>query len=164
MWFCSAPWINRLLEVSEGNMANAGGDTALSVDVNIRVDSPKNENPEAELPQNEVDYEIVFDFTWSSTTHPTNYPGGSAHFTTFIGALHNDALSVWAVGDIVGSTDPATRALPGVENMAEDGVTSVLRNDLQPFVTSGEVKDILHCQRHRGSGGHEHHYALGATL
>ena len=142
-------------EVSNGNIANAGGDTALSVDVNIRVDS-ENEQPEEEVSQNEVDYEIVFNFTWSSTSHPTNYPGSGAHFTTLIGALHNDALSVWAVGDIVGSTDPDTRALPGMENMAEDGVTSVLRNDLTPFVTSGEVKEIL-----TGSGGT---ITLSATL
>ena len=100
-------------------------------------------NEEAEVSQDEADYEIVFNFTWSSTSHPTNYPGSGAHFTTLIGALHNDALSVWAVGDIVGSTDPDSRALPGMENMAEDGVTGNLRNDLTPFVTSGEVKQIL---------------------
>ena len=66
-------------------------------------------------------YRIVFNATWSSTTHPTNFPRG-AHFSSLIGAVHNDGVSFWARGQI------ATR---GIETMAETGATGNLASEIR---------------------------------
>ena len=52
-------------------------------------------------------------------------PGGvvsSAHFTTLIGAAHNDDVTFWQSGG---------RASPGVEEVAETGFTSRFRSELE---------------------------------
>lgn len=63
------------------------------------------------LPIAAVEYEVTFDATWSSLTHPGAYPGG-AHFSQLIGATHNDQVTFWELGGI---------ATPGIETMAETG-------------------------------------------
>ena len=64
-----------------------------------------------------VQYEVEFDATWSSSTHPGAYPIG-AHFSPLVGATHNDQVSFWDVG---------ANASPGMEQMAETGARSTLQ-------------------------------------
>ena len=71
-------------------------------------------------------YEVRFDATWSSTTHPDAYPRG-AHFSPLIGATHNDQVVFWEAGGI---------ASPGIEQMAESGGTFRLRSE---FAAAGNA-------------------------
>ncbi|WP_419939061.1 spondin domain-containing protein [Candidatus Palauibacter sp.] len=66
-------------------------------------------------------YRVVFEATWSASTHPTNFPGG-AHFSPLIGAVHDEDATFWA---------PEGAATPGIESMAETGSTSALTNEIQ---------------------------------
>ena len=69
-------------------------------------------------------YRVVFDATWSATTHPTDFPSG-AHFSPLIGAVHNAGATFWALGDT------ATR---GIEVMAETGATGPLTAEIRAAI------------------------------
>ena len=58
-------------------------------------------------------YEVTFQGNWTTVSTPGGVVSG-AHFTTLIGAVHNDDVTFWRSGG---------RASPGVENVAELGVT-----------------------------------------
>ena len=75
-------------------------------------------------PSDSAAYRIVFNATWSSSTHPTNFPGG-AHFSPLIGAVHNDSVSYWEVGEA---------ASPGIEQMAETGGTNTLTSEIRATI------------------------------
>ena len=75
-------------------------------------------------PSDSASYRIVFNATWSSSTHPTNFPGG-AHFSPLIGAVHNDSVSFWAVGET---------SSPGIESMAETGATGILTSEIRATI------------------------------
>ena len=75
---------------------------------------------EIEPPPDTAIYRIVFEATWSSTTHPADFPPG-AHFSPLIGAIHADTVSFWTLGEI---------ASAGIEQMAETGGTSLLRGEV----------------------------------
>ena len=66
-------------------------------------------------------YRVVFEATWSASTHPTNFPGG-AHFSPLIGAVHDEDATFWA---------PEGTATPGIESMAETGGTGTLTSEIQ---------------------------------
>lgn len=70
---------------------------------------------------NTATYRVVFDATWSRSTHPADFPSG-AHFSPLIGAVHNDGVIFWALGDT------ATR---GIEVMAETGGTGPLTSEIR---------------------------------
>ena len=75
-------------------------------------------------PSDSASYRIVFNATWSSSTHPTNFPGG-AHFSPLIGAVHNDSVSFWTVGET---------SSPGIESMAETGATGILTSEIRATI------------------------------
>ncbi len=77
---------------------------------------------EVEPPSDTALYSVTFNATWSATTHPTDFPSGSEHFSPLIGAVHNDSVSFWASGET---------ASPGIEQMAETGGTGRLRNEIR---------------------------------
>jgi hypothetical protein len=58
-------------------------------------------------------YEVTFQGNWTTASTPGGVVAG-AHFTTLIGAVHNDQVTFWRSGG---------RASPGVELVAERGVT-----------------------------------------
>jgi len=73
-------------------------------------------------------YEVEIVPTWSNATHPGAFPG-NAHFSWFGGGVHSDAASFWSVG---------TPASPGVKQMAETGVTTILvETEVRAAVTAG---------------------------
>lgn len=71
--------------------------------------------------QDTATYSVTFSGNW--TTESTTVPvPGSAHFTDLIGAIHNSNVTFWSSGDT---------ASPGIELMAETGITSILRSEIQ---------------------------------
>ncbi|MCY3817809.1 MAG: spondin domain-containing protein [Gammaproteobacteria bacterium] len=71
--------------------------------------------------QDTATYSVTFGGNW--TTESTTVPvPGSAHFTDLIGAIHNGNVTFWRSGGT---------ASPGIELMAETGLTSILRSEIQ---------------------------------
>ena len=66
-------------------------------------------------------YEVTFQGNWTLESTPGGVVS-SAHFTTLIGAAHNDDVTFWQSGG---------RASPGVEEVAETGFTSRFRSELE---------------------------------
>lgn len=79
-------------------------------------------------------YKIEFISNWSSTTHPTEYPTGSAHWSPLIGTTHKDASSFLQLGML---------ASPGVEQVAETGGTSTITNEINVIIASGNAYEII---------------------
>ena len=77
-------------------------------------------------------YQVVFDATWSATTHPADFPAG-AHFSPLIGAVHNGGASFWALGDT---------ATGGIEVMAETGATGPLTAEINAAMPDGALTVI----------------------
>ncbi|WP_420633315.1 spondin domain-containing protein [Candidatus Palauibacter sp.] len=77
-------------------------------------------------------YRVIFDATWSASTHPTNFPGG-AHFSPLIGAVHNDGVTFWALEGT---------ATPGIESMAETGGTSTLAAEIRAEIPGSALAVI----------------------
>ena len=87
---------------------------------------------EVEPPSDTARYRIVFNATWSATTHPTDFPPG-AHFSPLVGAVHNDAATFWAPGEI---------ASPGVEQMAETGGTGSLTGEIRAEMPNNAISIV----------------------
>ena len=66
-------------------------------------------------------YEVTFQGNWTLESTPGGVVS-NAHFTTLIGAVHNDDVTFWQSGG---------RASPGVEEVAETGGTSTFRSELE---------------------------------
>ncbi len=73
------------------------------------------------LAQSTATYSLRFESTWSQATHPTDWPGSSAHFSGVFGGTHNSSGSYWA---------PGTLASSGVVNVAELGSGIAFRNEV----------------------------------
>ena len=68
-------------------------------------------------------YEVTFQGNWTTASTPGGVVSG-AHFTTLVGAVHNDSVTFWRSGG------PAS---PGVENVAELGVTGRFESEVNAF-------------------------------
>ena len=68
-----------------------------------------------------VTYQATFEGQWTTAVSPGGVPGG-AHFTTLIGAVHNSQVTFWSNGGT---------ASPGMESMAELGLTGALRSEIE---------------------------------
>ena len=80
-----------------------------------------------------ANYTVTFNSTWSSSTHPTDFPT-SPHFSGLIGGTHNGNVSFWGEGKV---------ASQGVESMAETGSKTALSNAITTSINSGDAKSIL---------------------
>ena len=80
-----------------------------------------------------AEYEVTFDATWSSATHPGAFPSG-AHFSPLIGGTHNDGYQVW---------QPGGTASPGIEVMAETGSIGTLIAEVQAAITAGTAGEVV---------------------
>jgi hypothetical protein len=74
-----------------------------------------------------ADYELVFDATWSSTTHPVDFPTG-AHFSPLVGGTHGPNAVFW---------EPGGLASDGIERMAELGRTIPLLAEFDQEIADG---------------------------
>ena len=72
-------------------------------------------------------YQVVFNATWSQTTHPTNWPAG-AHWSGLVGGTHNAAVHFWREGET---------ASEGIRLMAERGQQATLLSEIAPAIASG---------------------------
>jgi Raf kinase inhibitor-like YbhB/YbcL family protein len=73
-------------------------------------------------------YRVTFNADWTSTSHPIDFPGASAHFTSLVGNTHNSAGQIWDAGAI---------ATNGIEQMAELGATNILNAEINTVINSG---------------------------
>lgn len=69
-------------------------------------------------------YRVTFNATWSSSTHPTDFPR-SAHFSGLIGMSHNGAAKLFEMGKVASS---------GIASMAETGSKSALTSEINNFI------------------------------
>jgi hypothetical protein len=76
-----------------------------------------------------VTYRLEVVNTWSTTTHPGAFPQ-DPHFSWLGGGTHSDRVSFWSVGEL---------ASPGMEQMAETGVTTMLLGEVQTAVGAGDA-------------------------
>ncbi|MEM9553293.1 MAG: spondin domain-containing protein [Acidobacteriota bacterium] len=83
-------------------------------------------------------YRVVFQATWSASTHPDQFPGQRAHFSQLIGAVHNGDVTFWGPGQI---------ASDGIEAMAEVGATSPLDLEVAAAIGAGDALAVV-----RGGG------------
>lgn len=75
-------------------------------------------------------YRVTLNINWTSATHPGTLPG-NAHVSAPVVAVHSTPGAMFAVG---------AQASPGIEAMAERGVTSTLVNELRASGLATEVR------------------------
>ena len=74
-------------------------------------------------------YTVTFQGNWTTASTPGGVVG-SAHFTTLIGAVHNDMVTFWESGGM---------ATAGVEGVAELGATSTFRSEINASAHADSV-------------------------
>ncbi len=79
-------------------------------------------------------YKIEFISNWSSTTHPNDYPSGSAHWSPLIGTTHKDAGAFLELGSI---------ATDGIEEVAETGGTTKITQEINTLISAGMAYEII---------------------
>ncbi len=78
----------------------------------------------------DVEYELKFEGRWNSSLPR---PGG-AHFTQIVGATHNSAGSLLAIG---------SEASLGVENVAETGSVGALVSEINAGIVAGTADSLI---------------------
>lgn len=87
----------------------------------------------SEAANRSVTYSVTFDGTWSSATHPLDFPSG-AHFSGVIGAAHNEDYTIFAEGG---------NATEGLERLAEGGKYSPLDQEIEAAIKAGTVVALI---------------------
>jgi hypothetical protein len=90
-----------------------------------------------ETPITSAEYQLTFEATWSSVTHPTDFPS-TPHFSGLIGAAHGLNVRLWEEGEA---------ASPGIKNMAETGSKSPLGSEIDSLIGEGRA-----CVKISGAG------------
>ena len=80
-------------------------------------------------PDETANYLITFTSTWSSDTHSLDFPQ-NPHFSGLIGAVHNEKVTIWNEGGF---------ASPGIKQMAETGVKTLLSEEISDLIIDGAV-------------------------
>lgn len=73
-------------------------------------------------------YDLIFNATWSSQTHPVDFPSNS-HFSGIIGMSHNDSSTLFVEGKL---------ASLGIKNMAELGSKLALIDEINLKIGEGD--------------------------
>lgn len=83
-----------------------------------------------------VEYSCVLTNTWSGARHPIDYASVSsiAHWSPPVLVAHNRFVDLWSPGDF---------ASPGIESVAETGVTTTLQNEIEVLQTKGLAGDLV---------------------
>lgn len=79
-------------------------------------------------------YKIEFISNWSGSTHPNQYPSGSAHWSPLIGASHNSDISFFKIGQL---------ATDGVEQVAETGSTTIIETEISDAISNGTTHKLI---------------------
>lgn len=90
-----------------------------------------------------ADYILTFESTWSSTTHPIDFPD-NAHYSRLVGATHPATTHLWQVGEF---------ASLGIRAMAETGSPSPLDLEVAQLVEAGGACEFLLDDQPIGSPG-----------
>jgi hypothetical protein len=130
MKFGSNKWV---FLIAASIISGCGSDSGGVVDAGDEQDNLN--PPQAEMPTAATArYRVTFDATWSETSHPVNFPGPTAHFSSLIGAVHNEQIVIWEEGQF---------ATPGIEQMAETGATASLTQELDLATVDGTVESVI---------------------
>lgn len=86
-----------------------------------------------EIPPFNVLYQVTFTASWSSSTHPTDFPN-NAHFSPMVGMTHNAVVDLFTVDSL---------ATPGIKEMAETGATSPLDDEISLKISRGNALDVF---------------------
>ncbi len=90
-----------------------------------------------------AEYRVSFTGAWTPQSHPTDYPG-SAHFSPLIGGVHAAPGQYWSAGAL---------ASPGIEQMAETGGKTLLRNAVLADIDAGLASEVIESFSIIGSTG-----------
>ena len=130
----TAPFqIERADTPSSGDWTMVGQSDSRSISLSAQPAQASYYRVVAAPPATTARYRVIWKSTWSSATHPTNFPGG-AHYSALYGATHNDSVAFW---------EPGGLASTGIKNMAERGSNSVLRNEIQTAIGAGSAEHLL---------------------
>jgi hypothetical protein len=80
-----------------------------------------------------VRYQVSFERTWSSTTHPADFPL-LAHFSPVIGVTHNGGYEPFA---------PGAKATPGLEQLCEEGKHQPLDAEIRAAIQKGDAGALI---------------------
>ena len=127
----SAPPVTAAEDVTEAvtatiNPTKTGGDnqakgaTRTGDDPLPDMQLSSTENDPMVRAQSSATYTVTFQGNWTIASTPGGVVAG-AHFTTLIGAIHNDMVTFWESGGT---------ATPGVENVAELGSTGTFKSEI----------------------------------
>lgn len=88
-------------------------------------------------------YTVTFAFSWDPLVFPTDYPS-NPHFSPIVGWVHKRENSLFT---------PGTIASDGIEQMAEDGITGTLVDELKMRINKDEgLKTYVESGNSGGSG------------
>lgn len=79
-------------------------------------------------------YRVTFTSTWTSSTHPADFPDDVAHFSGLIGGTHKSTVAFWTEGQF---------ATTGIKDMAERGSKSPLDREIQTAIAAGTAEFVL---------------------
>ncbi len=82
----------------------------------------------------DVQYELDIEITWSSDTHPFDWPEGGGHMSGVTAITHNDRYVLFKDG---------YTATSGLRFVAERGRVRVLRSELEEAIDRGWVKNMI---------------------
>ena len=84
---------------------------------------------QAQMTPDPATYTVTFQGNWTTASTPGGVVG-SAHFTTLVGAVHNDMVTFWESGGT---------ATPGVESVAELGTTGTFESEVTAAGTNASL-------------------------
>ena len=85
------------------------------------------------IAQGTATYDLTFTATWTSSTHPTNFPP-NPHFSGMIGGTHDSTVSFWDTGAI---------ASEGIKRMAELGSKGPLRSEINQAISALNANAVV---------------------
>lgn len=80
-----------------------------------------------------VQYELLFDITWSADTHPGAFPS-NAHFSRLVGHTHNENYRLWTPGEL---------SSLGTQRIAELGSTTAANTEMRNAQSAGDAGVIF---------------------
>ena len=78
-------------------------------------------------------YTVIFDSTWSSSSHPVAFPS-TAHYSGLIGGTHTGSVIFWREGEL---------ATEGIRRMAERGSKQPLDDEVNGAISAGTAQHLL---------------------
>jgi hypothetical protein len=115
------------------SIASCGSSTQPTSPTPVTQDSATPPAPPSPASPDTARYVVVFDSTWSVTTHPTEFPA-TAHYSGLIGGTHSAAVTFWREGGF---------ASAGIQQMAERGSKSPLDAEVMQAIAVGTAQYLL---------------------